>query len=145
MPDIQSCIDHIKTAVDVDPWAAEMAEKALKEMERGEKTMRIDEYQTLAARTINENLTDVEMILHALHGLSAEVGELHGIYQKSYQGHEVNEADLKKEVGDIAWMLAEFCTAKGWELEDICQMNIDKLRKRYPSGFSAERSIHREE
>lgn len=145
MPDIKSCIDHIKTAVDVDPWAADMAEKALKVMERREKTMRINEYQTLAARTINKNLTDVEMILHALHGLSAEVGELHGIYQKSYQGHEVNPDDVKKEVGDIMWMVAEFCTAKGWELEDICQMNIDKLRRRYPQGFSEERSVHRTE
>lgn len=107
--------------------------------------MRVDEYQTLAARTINKSLTPVEMLLHALHGLSAEVGELHGIYQKSYQGHEVKDEDLKKEVGDVAWMLAEFCTAKGWELEDICQMNIDKLRRRYPQGFSEERSIHREE
>lgn len=115
------------------------------EMERREKTMRINEYQTLAARTINKNLTDVEMILHALHGLSAEVGELHGIYQKSYQGHEVNPDDVKKEVGDIMWMVAEFCTAKGWELEDICQMNIDKLRRRYPQGFSEERSVHRTE
>lgn len=107
--------------------------------------MRIDEYQTLAARTINKSLSPVEMQLHALHGLSAEVGELHGIYQKGYQGHAVNEDAIKKEIGDILWMIAEFCTIKGWELEDICQMNIEKLRKRYPAGFSAERSIHREE
>lgn len=107
--------------------------------------MRIDEYQTMAARTINKDLSQLEMMLHALHGLSAEVGELHGIYQKAYQGHDVKEDALKKEVGDILWMAAEFCTAKGWEMEDICRMNIDKLRKRYPQGFSEERSLHREE
>ena len=107
--------------------------------------MRMDEYQTMAARTINTELQPVEMILHALHGMSAEIGEIHGIYQKSYQGHEVNEDDLKKELGDLCWFVAEYCTAKGWELEDVLHMNINKLRGRYPQGFSEERSIHRKE
>ena len=46
--------------------------------------MNINMYQQLAARTMNPELTQVETILHALHGLSAEVGEIHSIYQKSY-------------------------------------------------------------
>ena len=47
--------------------------------------MTFNTYQLLAARTMNPELTQVETILHALHGLSAEVGEIHSIYQKSYQ------------------------------------------------------------
>ena len=107
--------------------------------------MNINMYQTLAARTMNPELTQVETILHALHGMSAEVGEIHSIYQKSYQGHEVDENDLKAELGDLLWFCAEYCTAKGWDMEQIANMNIEKLRKRFPKGFSAERSLHREE
>jgi hypothetical protein len=38
---------------------------------------------------------------------------------------------------------AEYCTAKGWSLDDIMRMNIDKLKERYPDGFKAEQSLHR--
>ena len=58
--------------------------------------MDLNEYQHLAARTMNRDLSAVSVTLHALHGMSAEVGELHGIYQKAYQGHEVNAEALKK-------------------------------------------------
>ena len=107
--------------------------------------MNINMYQQLAARTMNPELTQVETILHALHGLSAEVGEIHSIYQKSYQGHEVSDDDLKAELGDLLWFAAEYCTAQGWDMEQICVKNIEKLRKRFPKGFDPERSLHREE
>ena len=103
-----------------------------------------NEYQKLAARTINDRLITDEKIRHALHGMSGEVGELHGIYQKWYQGHGIEKEHLKKELGDLLWFVAEFCTAYGWNLEDIMQMNIDKLIARYPEGFEYERSLHRE-
>lgn len=107
--------------------------------------MTINTYQLLADRTMNPELTQVETILHALHGLSAEVGEIHSIYQKSYQGHEVSDDDLKAELGDLLWFAAEYCTAKGWDMEQVANQNIEKLRKRFPKGFSAERSLHRDE
>ena len=105
--------------------------------------MTLTEYQELAARTINTELTRVEQVQHSLHGLSAEVGELNGLYQKFYQGHAVDPEHAKKEAGDIAWMLAEYCTANGWSLNDIAETNIAKLRARYPDGFDTEHSIHR--
>lgn len=43
------------------------------------------------------------------------------------------------------WFIAEYCTACGWTLEEIAQMNIEKLMARYPDGFEAERSLHRKE
>lgn len=101
-----------------------------------------NEYQNLAARTI-ACIKKEHKIAHALHGMSAEVGELHGLYQKKYQGHKFDEEHAKKEVGDILWMIAEYCTANGWNLEDIMELNIEKLKARYPDGFSAERSLHR--
>ena len=107
--------------------------------------MELNEYQRLAARTIRTDLPQSIILDHALHGLSAEVGELHGIFQKYYQGHEFSQEHLMKELGDIMWMLAEYCTANGWSLEEIAQMNIDKLKKRYPHGFNPDESIHRKE
>lgn len=107
--------------------------------------MTINTYQQLAARTINHALNRDEMINHAVFGLSGEVGEISSLFQKVYQGHELNESDLRKEIGDVAWMLAELCTAYGWDMEQVFIENIEKLRARYPKGFSAERSLHREQ
>ena len=102
-------------------------------------------YQQLASRTINKSLHDYEQEMHALHGMAGEIGELHSLYQKSYQGHGFDAKHAKKELGDLMWFIAEYCTAMGWNLNDIMYDNIEKLRNRYPEGFRAERSIHREE
>ena len=106
-----------------------------------------NEYQQLASRTINRKLTDSEQELHALHGMVGELGEIHSIYQKIYQGHNIEDqrAHLQKEVGDLLWFIAEYCTTCGWWLEDIMQMNIDKLIARYPDGFDEDHSLHRAE
>lgn len=107
--------------------------------------MKVNEYQNLAARTIKKGCGHIEAEYHALHGMVGEIGELHSIYQKAYQGHEVSEEHKKKELGDLCWFIAEYCTAHGWELEEIMQLNIDKLKARFPEGFEAERSLHRAE
>lgn len=106
--------------------------------------MQINEYQALAARTINNELTSYEKEHHALHGMVGEIGELHSIYQKRFQGHPVEGSHVVKELGDLLWFIAEYCTAHGWDLESVAQMNIDKLKARYPEGFDAERSLHRQ-
>lgn len=105
--------------------------------------MNVNEYQKLAGRTINPELDLAEMEWHALHGMVGEIGEIHSIYQKLYQGHEFDEEHLKKELGDLMWFIAEYCTAREWNLNDICQMNIDKLKARFPDGFEGEKSLHR--
>ena len=104
-----------------------------------------NEYQRLAARTMRADLSAKETEKHALFGMAAELGELHGIYQKTYQCHEFDADHVKKELGDMLWFIAEFCTSWRWNLEDIMQMNIEKLRARYPDGFEGERSLHRAE
>ena len=104
-----------------------------------------NEYQKLASRTVDKNLTKIGQEAHALHGMVSEIGELHAIYQKVYQGHPMELSHMAKEVGDLLWFIAEYCTALGWNLEDVMEMNIQKLIKRYPDGFDAEHSLHREE
>lgn len=105
----------------------------------------LSEYQALAGRTINKNLTSAAQENHALHGMPGEIGELHSLYQKVYQGHELDRNHAKKEVGDLLWFIAEYCTAMGWDMGEVAQLNIDKLRARYPEGFETDRSLHRAE
>ena len=105
--------------------------------------MTLNEYQELAARTINPKLMSRQKIFHALFGIASEVGELSGLFQKKLQGHDIDEEHLMKECGDILWMLAELLTAKGYTLDDVARMNIAKLKARYPDGFDTEHSLHR--
>lgn len=107
--------------------------------------MEINEYQSLAARTINRQLSPNQMIRHGLFGLCAETGEVLGLFQKHYQGHDLKSDKLKKELGDVCWMVAELCTAHGWSMEDIMNLNIEKLEERYPDGFDPDKSVHRKE
>lgn len=102
-----------------------------------------NEYQELAKRTMACEYGAAEN--HALHGMISEVGELHGLYQKIYQGHPFDEDHAKKEVGDVLWFIAAYCTAMGWKLEDVMQLNINKLLARYPEKFEVEKSLHRAE
>lgn len=104
-----------------------------------------NEYQELAARTINSELSEGEVLSHALFGMVAEIGELHSIYQKTYQGHEIDIEHVKKELGDLLWFIAEFCTVHGGTLEEVMVMNIEKLYGRYPDGFDADHSLNRAE
>ena len=106
--------------------------------------MTLNEYQELSKRTIG-TLTKEQAENHALHGMVSEIGELHAVYQKIYQGHEANEEHMMRELGDLMWFVCEYCTAKGWELEQVARANIEKLKKRYPEGFNPEASLHRSE
>ena len=104
-----------------------------------------NEYQKLAERTVKDNLDKYSMEAHALHGMVGEIGEIHSIYQKKFQGHKFDVEHVKKEVGDLMWFIAEYCTALDFSLDDVMQTNIDKLKARYPDGFDVEKSIHRKE
>lgn len=123
--------------------AAQRLEELSRRASGQELTM--NEYQQLAARTINEGLPEDHKLCHALHGLAGEVGEIHSIFQKTLQGHTFTADDLKKEIGDLLWFIAELCTVNDFEMQDVAQGNIDKLKERYPDGFSEERSVHRKE
>lgn len=84
-------------------------------------------------------------VILACLGLSGEVGEFNDLIKKFiFHEKEFNEQHLKKELGDVCWYIALACDAFGWKLEDIMRMNIEKLSKRYPEGFDAERSNHRD-
>ena len=103
----------------------------------------MNNYQTLATQFINDALTDDQKKQHALLGLSSECGELCGIFQKEFQGHAVDHDHVIKEAGDILWMLCEFLTVEGIDLNEVMDTNIAKLTARYPNGFEPAKSLHR--
>jgi len=105
--------------------------------------MNISDYQRLAAATANITLGDMRPIVACM-GLSGEAGEFIDEYKKIIgHGHPMNEDSLKKELGDVAWYIAELCTAHGWSMEEILKDNIQKLKTRYPDKFSTEDSLAR--
>ena len=108
--------------------------------------MQINEYQKLAMTTLNPALDKKEILINGVMGLCGESGEAIDIVKKWLaQGHELDRDALAKELGDIAWYLAETAYALEIPLEEILQANLDKLRRRYPEGFDRERSRNREE
>lgn len=106
--------------------------------------MNINEYQELAMTTLNPQLCKKDVLINSVMGLCGESGEAIDIVKKWLaQGHELDKEHLMKELGDIAWYLAEAATALDLPLEQILQVNIDKLKKRYPDGFEVRRSLVR--
>lgn len=116
------------------------------------------EYQKLAMRTNDGNATDrlikltleedapqdmescicedTGTVLNACLGLSGEVGEFNDMIKKwIFHEKDFDEEHAKKEMGDIMWYIAMMCHAFRWDLDEIMQMNIDKLKARYPEGF----------
>ena len=108
--------------------------------------MTINEYQKLAMTTLNPELSQKDVLINGVMGLCGESGEAIDIVKKWLaQGHDLDREKLAKELGDICWYLAETATALDLSLEDIMAANIEKLRRRYPDGFDASRSIYRDD
>ena len=106
--------------------------------------MTINEYQKQAMTTLNPDLTKRDVLINSVMGLCGESGEAIDIVKKwMAQGHDLDREHLVKELGDIAWYLAEAATALDLLLEDILQVNLDKLKKRYPEGFDIKSSVLR--
>ena len=108
--------------------------------------MTINEYQTAALRTAQaDKLLAIDLLINAALGLCGESGEVADIVKKfRFQGHDLDFEHIAKELGDIAWYLAVGAYSIGYDLEKIMQMNVDKLKARYPDGFSTDRSLHRD-
>lgn len=106
--------------------------------------MEINEYQKLAMRTLNPELSEKDVLINGVMGLCGEAGEVIDIVKKHLaQGHKLDKQAIFDELGDVAWYLAEIAEVLGFEFEDVLQNNIDKLRKRYPEGFETEKSVNR--
>lgn len=78
-------------------------------------------------------------------GVAGESGELmRDVHNAVFTDKGLDVEHISKEIGDVMWYLAALCTTLDLNLEDVMKKNIDKLKARYPDGFSYERSTFRE-
>lgn len=118
---------------------------ALMYCEHLKEEMSINEYQELALRTASST-NKKDLIVNGVMGLNGEAGECIDIVKKHmFQGHSLDEDKLKDELSDVFWYLAIAAKGLGLKLDDIAKHNVEKLIKRYPEGFDADKSINRAE
>ena len=110
-------------------------------------------YASLISRMNNLELEDdcnVPQLLTAALGLTAEAGEFTEVVKKIIlQGKPYNKDNvfhMKRELGDICWYIAQACMALDTSFDEIIEMNVDKLKARYPGGeFDVSKSENRAE
>ena len=110
------------------------------------------DYESFIARLedLENEEFPTERLLTAAVGMSAEAGEFTEVIKKMiFQGKPVNEENLfhlKRELGDIMWYVMQACMGLGTDLNEIIEMNVDKLVARYPGGeFDVHYSENRQE
>lgn len=110
--------------------------------------MTLNQYQIEAMRTASgvTAASDENLMLNGAMGLNGEAGEVIDILKKyMFQEHSLDSEHLAKELSDCLWYIAVCAKGAGYTLDEIAEMNVAKLRKRYPNGFEAEKSLHRAE
>ena len=105
---------------------------------------------TVRLRELYSEGLPVERLLTAAVGMSAESGEFIEVVKKMiFQGKPVNEENLfhlKRELGDVMWYVAQACMALDTSFDEIVEMNVEKLKSRYPGGeFDVHFSENRKE
>ena len=106
--------------------------------------MDIREFQRVSTRTLNKELSKEQQVSNMIFGANGELGEVTDILKKFlFQGHKLDKQHLAEEIGDTLFYIVNLCTIYNLDVEDILQGNVDKLKKRFPEGFDAERSINR--
>lgn len=104
--------------------------------------MRTDDsqsYERLFAKiaTYGDGSPDPGALINGALGLTGEAGEAADLIKKYiFHGHTLDRYALVKELGDVCWYVALICAAMGWDFDEILKLNIEKLKKRYPEGFT---------
>ncbi len=104
----------------------------------------LDEYQREASRTMRFGADmQTDKLLLAI-GLAGEAGEAANVVKKMIrddnQGGEMR-AKLLDEAGDCLWQIAALLEIFGMSLSDAAAQNLEKLRRRYPRGFTPDGGI----
>ena len=110
-----------------------------------------NEYQYLAGRTLIDKpdfvLSPEEtMLVWNTLGLCGEAGEFAELVKKLvFHKHQISQIKLAEELGDVLWYVAAICSRLGLSMSDVMQANVEKLKKRYPEGYSQEASVRRQD
>ncbi len=111
------------------------------------KNMTPSEYLQLSERTESMHSSFHSLdprTIHGVIGLAGESGELLDNIKKTiFYGMPPDKKNLKEEVGDSLWYIAQICRAEGWTIEELMSENIDKLFLRYPESFTTKQAEDR--
>jgi NTP pyrophosphatase (non-canonical NTP hydrolase) len=110
--------------------------------------MNFTDYQALSSRTAPKNADKVnkgQNLANFGMGLCGEAGEVTDYLKKVvFHKHELDKEKLIDELGDVLWYISQIAHVAKIDMNDIAEYNIDKLKRRYPEGFSTERSVNRD-
>lgn len=112
---------------------------------RTRNTMATERLSLMADTYMGDPHLDIGGVVNGCFGLSGEVGEFNDMVKKwIFHEKDLDIDHAQKEVGDILWYIAMICESFGWNMDEIMQKNVDKLKARYPDGFDVARSAHRQ-
>ena len=98
--------------------------------------MNLKEYQELCIKTSSKfNGPEKEIMTWGL-GIAGEAGDVASCIKKTFSHGNDQKAGIRENLGDTMWYIAMICNFFDWELEDILKENLEKLKKRYPQGFT---------
>ena len=103
-------------------------------MEQKSEKLTLKEFQKLCLRTAGEKKE--ESILNWGLGISGEAGDVASCIKKTFFHKNDQTAGIRENLGDTMWYVAMICNHYGWDLEEVLAENVEKLRKRYPNGFT---------
>lgn len=99
--------------------------------------MDLKEYQKLANETAKKDFgSPTEEIMCWGLGIAGEGGDVASCIKKTFAHNKDVKEGIKENVGDMFWYAAMICNFFGWDMEDILNENIEKLKKRFPEGFN---------
>lgn len=112
----------------------------------GKSSHRLEKQIKMSLNGANPLCKDAGGLIMGCLGLSGEAGEFTDMIKKwIFHEKPLDVVHAEKELGDIMWYVAMICESFGWKLEDIMQMNVDKLKTRYPDGFNVDHANNRKE
>ena len=104
----------------------------------------LDVFQEEALRSMRNDLPYEAICSNMCMGLAGETGETVDIFKKHiYQGKDLDINDVIEEIGDILWYIANLCNVNKITMKECMESNVEKLRKRYPNGFSIKDALER--
>lgn len=106
--------------------------------------MEMNTYQELAEVTMNQDGSQRDRLANGALGLAGEAGEAADLIKKHlFHDHPLDRDKLRDELGDVLWYVATLARTLELDLSEVAERNVEKLRARYPEGFSAARSRNR--
>lgn len=103
-------------------------------MENQDEKINLNEYQRLCKITAKQFETPEKEILTWGLGITGEAGDIAGCIKKTYAHDNDQRQGIRENLGDVLWYAAMICNFYNWDLQEVLNENIEKLRKRYPDG-----------